>query len=389
MSAYWVWLSRLKGVGPVNQKRLLDTFKSPRRIYRATEAELRAIPGLRPSIIKAVIAGQCTKLLEQAEAVAEQAAGKGIRLLPFTDPLYPAAAKAVPAAPVILYYRGQLAVNLPGVAIVGSRRCTEYGKMVAAEAATFLANRGIPLISGMAKGIDGYGQTACLRAGGYTLAFLAYGLDQCYPREHASLMERIVAEGATLSAYPPGVPPKKEFFPARNNLITAWSHTVLIVEAGKESGALLTAKYALTNGRQVLAVPNSIYCPESIGTNRLISQGITPYLSPEQLLAEEPTAIAATQNKPKPLQATPNFCLTHNWSVQQENIMRLLYIVPRQMEELALELKTDLTTLLEDLWTLELDGFIRLQGSRVMLTEAGLKTGLSPLSNECKKADHS
>jgi predicted Rossmann fold nucleotide-binding protein DprA/Smf involved in DNA uptake len=119
------------------------------------------------------------------------------------------------------------------VGIVGARRCTAYGKEVAREAATFLAKRGIPVISGMARGIDSYANTACLQAGGYTLAFLGHGVDTCFPADHRELMEAIVEHGAVLSAYPPGTEARPEFFPQRNYLISAWSYRV----AGGGSGA--------------------------------------------------------------------------------------------------------------------------------------------------------
>ncbi|MFA7468852.1 MAG: DNA-processing protein DprA, partial [Desulfotomaculaceae bacterium] len=136
----------------------------------------------------------------------------------------------------------------------------------------------------MARGIDGYAHTACLRAGGYTVAFLANGLDICYPPEHQILMEQIIANGAVISPYPPQTRPVKSNFYKRNALLSAWSYKVLVVEAGLKSGALLTAGFAEQQKKAVLAVPNSIYSPESAGTNQLIARGAELYLEPAQLL---------------------------------------------------------------------------------------------------------
>ncbi|MDD2421983.1 MAG: DNA-processing protein DprA [Heliobacteriaceae bacterium] len=366
MDRYWVWLTRIKGVGPVNQKRLLEKFPSPEAVFYATPLEL-AKAGLRADMVRAVQTAQCPRILAAAAQIAREAAAIGIRILTYSDPRYPVAAKTLPAAPVVLYYRGRLGPALPGVAIVGSRRCTAYGKDVAVQAATFLARQGIPVVSGMAKGIDSYAQTACLKAGGYTVAVLGHGPDFCYPREHQTLFERIIADGLVLSAYPPGTPPKKEFFPARNNVISAWSHTVLVVEAGEKSGALLTAQYAREANRRVLAVPGSIFSPESRGTNQLLAAGVPPYLDPAQLLPEISTipkapAATTTRNPAKPPGPTPQLTPL---PPRQAQICRLVAGGPQPVETLATTLAIPNPDLLDELCQMELAGLIRLQGSLV------------------------
>ncbi len=232
----------------------------------------------------------------------------GIKLLSFVDPLYPPIVNNSPNQPAVIYYRGNLRSpeTQTSVGIVGSRRCTAYGKQIAAEAAAFLAQQDVTVVSGLAKGIDSYAHTACLKENGYTLAFLASGPDICYPPEHRSLMEEIVEKGAVLSPYPPGTRPRQEYFPLRNILLSAWVDQLLVVEAGERSGALITARYAMEQKRKVFAVPNSIYCPESYGTNRLLQKGAEVYLEPKQLLSEEEPRsqqeITKTVIKSKPIQ---------------------------------------------------------------------------------------
>ena len=177
-----------------------------------------------------------------------------------------------------------------------------------AEAAAFLARQGITVVSGLAKGIDSYAHTACLREGGYTLAFIANGPDICYPPEHHSLMDEIIGNGAVLSPYPPGTRPRQEYFPMRNRLLSAWVDQLLVVEAGERSGALITADYAMEQKRRVFAVPNSIYSAESVGTNRLLLKGAELYLEPTQLMSPVNGRLErqSVNTAPSDLQIQPN-----------------------------------------------------------------------------------
>ncbi|HAP31918.1 MAG TPA: DNA-protecting protein DprA [Firmicutes bacterium] len=287
MELYWLWLSMLPGVGPLLQKRLLEKFGSPADIYHAGEGELRSIEGLGVKRARCLLE---QRSLARAERVLEAMQRIGARLLLLNDPLYPPMVRRLPKAPMLLYYRGMLRQESCGVGIVGARRCTAYGKAVARQAAVFLAQQGVPVISGMARGIDSYANTACLQAGGYTLAFLGHGVDICFPAEHQKLMDAIVEHGAVLSAYPPGTEVRPEFFPQRNYLISAWSYSLLVVEAARKSGSLITAGLALEMGRPVFAVPGSIYSRESEGTNALIAAGTASiYIHPRQLLPLPPT----------------------------------------------------------------------------------------------------
>lgn len=282
MDIYWLWLTSLKGVGPVTQRNLVKEFGSPLAVYLATQEELKATKGLPARVIETILDSRSMDRANQAEELMQR---DGIKLLSFIDPLYPPRVNDFPYQPATLYYKGNLHPLQKSVGIVGSRRCTTYGKQVAAEAAAFLAQQGITVISGLAKGIDSYAHTACLKEGGYTLAFIANGPDICYPPEHRSLMDEIIKNGAVLSPYPPGTRPRQEYFPLRNRLLSAWVDQLLVVEAGERSGALITAGYAMEQKQRVFTVPNSIYSPESSGTNRLLQMGAEVYLEPRQLLS--------------------------------------------------------------------------------------------------------
>lgn len=277
---YWIWLNEIMGLGPIIQKRLLDHFKAPKSIYDAYKEELMVVKGVGEVLAKNIIE---SRSLEKSYFSLEEMYKKDIKLLTYNDSLYPSIAKEYEEAPTLLYYRGSIRENIEGVAIVGSRRCSNYGKEVAIEAAEFLAKNNIPVISGMAKGIDGYAHVACLKSGGYTIAFLGNGVDICYPSEHRELMEGIMGNGAIISEYPPGTKARAEFFPKRNGLISSWSKKILVVEGAEKSGALITANMAMKQGKEVLVPPHEIYSNNGKGTNRLLSEGAKLYLNPSQL----------------------------------------------------------------------------------------------------------
>ena len=280
---YWIWLSQLKGIGPVTQRKLLQYFGTPRRIFESSEEELRSIAGIGPIIAQTI---QKAHSLDGAFSILEELQQKNIKTLVYDDPLYPCRAKAVPNAPVVLYYQGTLKENDEAVSIVGSRRCSGYGKQIAVEAAEYLAKQGTPVISGLAKGIDSYAHTACLKAGGYTIAFLGNGLDVTYPKEHRELQAEIVEKGAVITEHLSKTKARPEHFPRRNLLIGSWCKKILVVEAAQKSGALITAQYAKMHGHEVLVPPHELYRSNGKGTNALLLAGATLYFNPLQLLRQ-------------------------------------------------------------------------------------------------------
>ncbi|NLO21047.1 MAG: DNA-protecting protein DprA [Syntrophomonadaceae bacterium] len=296
-----------------------------------------------------------------------------IKLLTYHDCWYPITAKKYPDAPVLLYYRGSLEKYSPGVAIVGSRRCTDYGKQVAVEAADFLAQNDVPVISGMAKGIDGYAHTACLKAGGYTIAFLGNGVDICYPQEHESLLAAIIETGAVISEYPPGTRPRPEYFPKRNALISSWSQKIFVVEAGEKGGALITAGFAKDQGKEVYALPHEIKNSTGKGVNRLIAQGAHIYLHPAQLLPDfdsHHTGIASINSLPPENEEIPNLNRAdasrknpgkpdRQLSDTEQKILSSLSSAPQTIEKISADTQIDQLQLIQVLSLMELEGLIR------------------------------
>ncbi len=296
---YWLWMRLIPGIGPVAQRRLVQHFESPVRIYEADWIELEKVSGIGPTLARKVLD---SRELSKAERQLETMEKKGIHLLTIMDEGYSERLKEDPLAPSLLFYRGNLKPNMSGIGIVGSRKCSEYGKLVTVEAAQYLARKGVAVVSGMAKGIDSYAHTACLQAGGRTLAFLGCGVDICYPMEHGSLMDGIISNGAVLSEYLPGTRPMAEHFPRRNALISGWSEKLLVAEAAEKSGALITARIAKSHGKEVLVPPHDLTRTTGKGTNLLLKEGATLYLTPDQLWACTGHQAEEEQNEAIPLE---------------------------------------------------------------------------------------
>jgi DNA processing protein len=212
------------------------------------------------------------------------------------DPEYPARLKEVDDKPPVLYVRGELTPDDEvSVAVVGTRKATPYGRQAAEHFASDLASNGVTVVSGLARGIDAVAHRAAMAAGGRTIAVLACGLDIVYPPEHARLAREITEHGALVSDYPLGMQPRSEFFPRRNRILSAVSLGVLVVEGSETSGALLTARYALDQNREVFAVPGSIYSPGHRGANRLIRDGEAKLVSSTEDILEELNLKTVTQ----------------------------------------------------------------------------------------------
>lgn len=207
-------------------------------------------------------------------------------ITPF-DNIYPERLKSIPDAPAGLYVMGRLpAESEIMVAVIGARECSDYGRYVAEKLGAFLGERGVTVISGMARGIDGISQWAALEAGGTSIGVLGCGVDICYPSKNRKLYDRLLEQGAVLSEYPAGTPPRPMNFPARNRIVSGLADAVVVIEARNKSGTLITVDMALEQGREVFVVPGRITDGLSEGCNKLIKQGAGVLLSPEELLEE-------------------------------------------------------------------------------------------------------
>jgi DNA processing protein len=278
---YWVGFNLVKGIGAVRLQALCVHFGELETAWNAPIEALHA-------------AGLSIKLSERLAQVRSDVDldkylskidSMGIKILTWEDDLYPKRLKEIDQPPPILYIRGEVATEDSwAVAVVGTRRATAYGRQVTEELASFLAANGITVVSGFARGVDAIAHQSALKAGGRTIAVLGCGVDRIYPPEHSQLAEKVIANGALISDYAPGTPPDATNFPPRNRIISGMSMATVVVEAGETSGALITAQFAIDQGREVFAVPGNIMALQSKGTNKLIAQGAHPMLSALDML---------------------------------------------------------------------------------------------------------
>lgn len=280
----WIALSMVKGLGPRRIKGLLNEVPSPKVLFSLKESDLREIRGISSSL-----AGEISNFSEwkRAEGVLKDCEKEGIVIVPFQSNEYPEGLKEIPDPPPLLYTIGSLEYeDRFSLAIVGPRNPTDYGIRVADMMASSLSRSGITIVSGMARGIDTAAHIGALKTQGRTIAVLGSGINVPYPPENRGLMKQIARQGAVISEFPPGTLPEKGNFPRRNRIISGISLGVLVVEAAKKSGALITAHYALEHNRDVFAVPGMITSGRSAGTNKLIRSGAILVERPEDILEE-------------------------------------------------------------------------------------------------------
>jgi DNA processing protein len=280
---YWIALNAVRGIGPAKFRALVDFFGSARAAWEADESSLRQT-GLDSRAIES-LQGTRRRLDPARELARTRAAG--IQVLTWDDQDYPMYLKEIPDPPPVLYARGDLqARDQWAVAVVGTRRLTSYGRHVTRQLVADLVSNGVTIVSGLARGIDGVAHQAALETGGRTLAVLGSGIGRIYPPEHRNLAQRIAQQGAVLSDFPPDTSPEPGNFPRRNRIISGLSLGVLVIEAGAKSGAIITARFALEQGRDVFAVPGNINARASLGANRLIQQGAKLVLDAGDILEE-------------------------------------------------------------------------------------------------------
>lgn len=280
---YWVGFNRVSGIGPVRLRALQEHFGSIDRAWHASTEQLRAT-GLDGRSIEALV--QVRQRLDlDAELARVRAAG--LTLLTLDDPDYPRLLREIDGPPPLLYVHGEMTeADEMAVAVVGTRHPSHYGREAALRLVTDLAEQGITIVSGLAYGIDSVAHTAALAAGGRTIAVQGCGPDIVYPPSNTRLAADIVQHGALLSEHPLGTRPEGRHFPARNRIVSGLSIAVLVIEAGQTSGALITARMAGEQGRDVFAVPGNIFNPSAAGVNYLIQNGAKLVTSVADILEE-------------------------------------------------------------------------------------------------------
>lgn len=296
---YWLGLSLVSGIGAAKVARLYELLGSGRAAWHASDAELQQA-GLDRRARQNLVELRSTLDLDDA---LKRLQDRHISLLYSAGDPYPALLREIPLPPPLLYCSGEIRPeDNKAVAIVGSRRMSQYGRQVTRELVTELVQQGVTIVSGLARGIDTVAHQTALELGGRTIAVLGSGLDRIYPAENRQLARDIVrnGQGAILTEHPLGTKPDARHFPPRNRIISGLSRGVLVIEAGQKSGALITTTFALEQDREVFAVPGPINSPLSEGTNSLIKEGATMVTGAVDILRElrwqpEPVSLAGRQ----------------------------------------------------------------------------------------------
>lgn len=280
----YIALNMMADIGPVSVRALVTALGSPQAIFQARKADLLKTAGIGPALAEKILIQR--ERLQPDEELA-RAAKEGYAIITPTDNTYPKPLLAIHDPPLALYVRGTLMPDdKRAIAVVGSRHTTLYGREMAEKFAFQLAKAGFVVVSGLARGIDTAAHRGALQGGGRTLAVLGGALDCLYPAENAGLAKEIARQGAVLSEFPLGRQPDKTTFPMRNRIVSGLCMGVLVIEAGPNSGALITANQALDQGRSVFAVPGRIDSPTSRGSHQLIKQGARLVESLDDVLAE-------------------------------------------------------------------------------------------------------
>jgi DNA processing protein len=347
-------LNLVPGIGPRLTQLLMDRFGSVRAIASASLSDLQQVPGIGPKLAMSILTHGT-----DAAALAEwqRCRAAGVQLLLRGEGRYSPALDRIPDPPQLLYCRGELRpADELAVAIVGSRHCTPYGRQQAERIAAGLAQAGVTVVSGLARGIDGAAHRAALLAGGRTIAVCATGLSSVYPPEHAELAESIVRQGALLTESPMLQAPVPGLFPQRNRIISGLSLGVIVIEAGRKSGALHTARHAMEQNRELFAVPGRIDSEASQGCLDLIRDGAALIRGVEDVLQAlgpltNPVKTAPTQtvHQPRELQL----------SEQERAVLNQITAEPIPIDDVLRSLTIESSRVLATLTVLEMRKLIR------------------------------
>ena len=350
-TAFWLAISRVPHIGPARIERLLAAFGSLSAAWSAPREALRGVLDSRPLSELLAARGRIDPGNEL-----DRLARLGIGVIHPGHPSYPRLLAEIPGRPTILYVRGDfLPADAAPVAIVGTRRATPYGRQAAERIAAELAQAGITVISGLARGIDAAAHRAALEAGGRTIAVLGSGPDVIYPAEHRRLAEQILESGAIISEFAPGAKPDAQNFPARNRIVSGMSLGTVVVEAPLRSGALITATLAADQGREVFVVPGSVLAPSSAGTNALLRDGARLVRDGADVLEDlglEDGKIPAVVQSQLPLDA------------DERRLLGALGTEARHIDEIAEEAELAAGKTAALLLTMELKGLIRNHGAQ-------------------------
>ncbi len=352
-------LLEIKDLGSVSIRKIIQTFGSAHKVFYSEPEEIVSLTGIKLDTAKKI---KSFSNWQKIDDLTNQCEKKQIKILTINDESYPQLLKEIYDPPVVLFCKGIL---LPqdnfGLAVVGSRQLSDYGKRVTEKFAFELASCGITIVSGLARGIDSVAHISALSAQGRTIAVLGSGILKIYPPENKKLSEQIIQRGAILSEFYPETPPKRENFPKRNRIISGMTIGTLVTEATTNSGALITAKLALEQGREVFAVPGNITSKNSEGTNFLIKNGAKLVQKIEDILEEIKPFIPSLKESYISLESTIKVDLN-----DEENAIFSLLDKPLNLEEIVLKTGFGISRILEILLKLEINGLIsRFEGKYI------------------------
>lgn len=355
-------LCLVPGIGPRNRTALLERFGSPGAVLDAAPSALRDVSGIGPKLARAVAMAR-----QEIDVAAEIALcrERGVKIVPFTDAAYPRVLREIHDPPGVLFVRGELqGRDGLSIAMVGARHATHYGIQQAERLAGSLARAGLTIISGLARGIDAAAHRGALEAGGRTLAVLGSGVLNVYPPEHDKLADQVAAHGAVISELPPRMAPLSGAFPQRNRLISGLTLGVIVVEAALQSGALITARHAMEQGRDVFAVPGRVDSRMSRGCHRLIRDGAKLVETADDVLEELGPLVAASPAATGQTVHHPAELLLNEIETQ---VLQAVRIDPTTIDEVAAASKLPIPQVLATLSILEMRRLIgRLGGNRVV-----------------------
>ena len=282
---YFIWLSRLEKIGSIKIQRLLEKFKTVQNIWNANKEELMQIDGIGEGLANTILNTKYRENLDKYEAYMKK---HNIEIITIYDKHYPEKLKQIYDKPIVLYVKGNKKIlNAFSLAIIGCRENSKYGEIATKKLSYELAKKGIVTISGLARGIDSISHSAILQAKGKTIAVIGSGIDNIYPKENIELANEIIKNGgAIVSEYIVGTKAEKMHFPARNRIISGMSDGVIVIEAKKKSGTMITVDFALEQGKDVFALPGNITSINSEGTNELIKNGAKIITNVQDILEE-------------------------------------------------------------------------------------------------------
>jgi len=348
---YWVGFSFIPGIGRVRLNHLESYFGNLENAWKADAKELRQAK-IDNNVVRAIVDWRPKISLDDEM---EKLVKYGVDAFTWHDEGYPSRLKEIYDYPPVLYVKGSI---LPEdewcLAVVGTRRATIYGRQVTEEIVSDLAQNHITIVSGLARGIDTVAHRTAIESGGRSIAVFACGLDFIYPVENRNLAQSLEKQGALVSEYPLGTRPRAEYFPRRNRILSGMSLGVLVVEAGKSSGALITANMALEQNREVMAVPGSILSPVSRGTNRLIQEGAKLVLDYTDILEELNLNAVAQQLEMKQLLPA---------SDTESMVLEQLTSEPKHIDEVCRTINIPVSEVSSTLSMMELKGMVKSIGN--------------------------